>query len=134
MLFTKKQRDLLLKNPNIKKILNTNLEYTSEFKVSAVKKYESGSLCEDIFKVAGIDLSWFEKGYARKSITRWKKTIDRRGKAALEIEQRGLGSTGRPGIKKFKSLSEEVAYLREENDFLKKIQALELKSGKKKSF
>ena len=46
------------------------------------------------------------------------------GVAGFEKEKRGKGSTGRPLKKQFKTIEEEVAYLREENALLKKLQAL----------
>jgi hypothetical protein len=49
----------------------------------------------------------------------------------FEKENRGRGSRGRSKRTEFKSLAEEVAYLREENEFLKKLRALAKEYQKK---
>lgn len=123
----------LVKNPNVEKLTASNVQYTQEFKLRAIKAYNSGVPAEQIFADAGLEVSTFGKGYARKSISRWIQEVEKYGAKKLGDERRGVGATGRPGVKKFKSLEEENAYLRAENDFLKKLHALEKKYDKKKS-
>lgn len=118
-----KIRDSLKKNPNILKITDSNISYTSKFKEKAIKLLDKGLSADIIFLQAGIDTSSFAKDYALKSIIRWKKTLTKYG--SLKTERRGLKAKGRPKNIKFQSLREEVAYLRAEVDFLKKLQALE---------
>lgn len=120
-----KDRDSLQKNPNILKVTDSNVTYKSEFKAKAVKLMNEGSSAEDIFQQAGINTSLFGPKYAFKSITRWEKILAQEGADGLKTERRGLKSKGRPSGRMFKSLEEEVAYLRAEVDFLKKLRALE---------
>lgn len=122
-----------LDNPNIEEITESNIRFTKRFKLKAIKLYKSGVSATDIFMDAGVDLSGFEKGYARKSITRWLEISKTYGINEIDKERRGINASGRPGSSKFKSLEEENAYLRAENDFLKKLRALEVKSARKKS-
>jgi transposase-like protein len=126
-------RKKLEKNPNILKVTAKNVAYTPSFKARAVAKYAAGESYEDIFAEADIDLSLFEDDYARKSVDRWRKTIEKSGVEGFKVENRGRNSSGRPKGKKFKSLEAEVAYLRAENYFLKKLNALEAAFLKKKS-
>ena len=61
--------------------------------------------------------------------------MDTHGKEGLEQERRGKGATGRPKkeeLKDEKALLARIAYLEEENDFLKKLRALAEKPENKK--
>lgn len=132
----RKSRDLskYLKNPNVEKVTVSNLRFTQEFKVKAIKLYQSGHSPIEIFTDAGVELKDFDDRYARKAISRWMQSAEAYGLKNINEERRGLGASGRPsGGKKFKSVAEELAYLRAENNFLKKLQALEKKYLKKKS-
>jgi transposase len=121
-------------NVNVEKITGSNLRFNKEFKVRAIKLYQSGESPMDIFLDAGIDLNDFEYDYARKSISRWLRALDTYGLKNINKERRGLGASGRPGGgKKFKSMEAELAYLRAENNFLKKLKALEKNYLKKKN-
>ncbi|UYL08269.1 hypothetical protein B9G69_014585 [Bdellovibrio sp. SKB1291214] len=115
-------------NPNIKKVTESNIQFTKEFKIKAIKDYQNGLLADNIFLTAGIDISEFEPGYPRKSINRWIKASDEYGVKHLDLERRG-----RSRSQKFKSVEEELHYLRTENEFLKKLHALEAISVKKKN-
>jgi transposase-like protein len=121
-----------LNNPNIEEITGSNIRFTKQFKLKAIKLYQSGVSATDIFMDAGVDLSDFDKGYPRKSITRWLEMTKTYGIKEIDKERRGVNASGRPGSNKFKSLEEENAYLRAENNFLKKLRALEVKSVRKK--
>lgn len=126
-------RKKLEKNPNILKVTKKNITYSASFKTRAVERYLAGDTYNNIFSEAGIDLSLFEENYGRKSIERWRKIFEIFGPSGFNKETRGKAATGRPKGKKFKSIEAEVAYLRAENDFLKKLNALEAAYLKKKS-
>lgn len=115
-------------NPNIKKVTESNIQFTKEFKLKAIKAYQEGQAADDVFLRAGIDISDFEAGYPRKSIVRWIKTSDDYGAKYLDKERRG-----RSPSKKFKTAEEELEYLRAENAFLKKLHALEATFLKRKN-
>ena len=125
-------RKHLLSNRFVEKISNSNISYTSEFKIIAVKANLEGKSSTEIFKEAGIDVSPFVRNYAVKTISRWKKTYQEEGKQGLMKEKRGKNSTGRPKDKEFSSFEAELEYLRLENEFLKKLHAL-AKSKKTKN-
>jgi transposase len=135
-MYKRKPKDLskYKTNPNVEKMTASNLRFTKDFKLRAIKLYQSGQSAAEIFEGAGIDLSDFESAYARKSISRWLAAAEAYGLKKINEERRGLGSSGRPGSsKKFKSQAAELAYLRAENNFLKKLQALEKIYLKKKN-
>lgn len=125
-------RKRLEENPNVEKVSFSNVSYTSKFKIKALKQLKDGFSPREIFMEAEIDLSLFGKDYPKKCLQRWKKVQKTSGENGLKKERRGSGATGRPKNKKFKSADEEIAYLRAENDFLKKLQALAVKYEKKK--
>jgi transposase-like protein len=112
-------------NPHVSKITDSNIQFTVEFKIEAINEYQKGIAPEVIFKNAGIDLSDFADRYAIKSITRWIQASEKYGVKNLDQERRGKNSAGRPGSRKFKSVEEELEYLRAENEFLKELHALE---------
>ena len=70
---SKSQKSELLKNPNVEKITDKHVVFTSKFKVQAVEAYLSGQSQDLIFSKAGINLDWFIPSYARDSIKKWKK-------------------------------------------------------------
>ena len=71
--FTTVEREELQKNPNISKVLNSNVEYSEEFKQKALYEHkELGKTANQIFKEAGIP-DWLNiAGYAKTCIKRWK--------------------------------------------------------------
>lgn len=117
-------RKRLMSNRFVEKITNSNISYTSEFKLLAVKANLEGRSPAVIFEEAGIDVAPFVKNYAVKTIYRWRKIYQEEGKQGLVKEKRGKNATGRPKDKDFSSVEAELEYLRLENDFLKKLHAL----------
>ena len=123
-IFTDKERAELESNPNISKVLNSNVEYTQAFKEKALYEHtELGKSAKQIFQEAGIP-DWLNQGeYAKSSLKRWCK----RGVSSASTKR------GRPKVTPNKPLNEmtmeelrkRVAYLELENEFLKKLEPLE---------
>ena len=123
-IFTLVERAELENNPNISKILNSNVEYTEEFKQKALYEHETlGKTAKQIFSEAGIP-DWLNAGkYAKDCIKRWKKQ---------KKENKAI-KRGRPSIEINKPLNEmsieelrkRITYLELENEFLKKLEPLE---------
>jgi transposase len=128
--FSESDRSKLLANPNVLKVTASNVSFTPEFKLKALKSHKTGLSPNKIFEDAGIDLSLFSDEYAKFSLRRWKNSFNKLGANGFKEEHRGKGATGRPA-KKFKSLQDEVNYLRAELDALKKLQALALAKSQK---
>jgi len=121
--FSESDKKRLLSSPFVEKISVSHVVFTVRFKTLAIKKNLEGTSAADTFSELGIDPTLFLPDFPRKSITRWKQTYFEHGIEGFEQEKRGKGATGRPK-QKFNSLEEEVTFLREENDLLKKLQAL----------
>lgn len=131
--FSESDRKLLESNPAVHRVSSSNISYKPQFKITAVKESLRGLSPKEIFIKAGVDLNLFNPDYAKKTIQRWRKIYDEFGEEGLRSDKRGSKATGRPKKIKFKNLEEENAYLRAENDFLKKLHALARKDEKKKS-
>lgn len=114
----------LLSSPYVEKITNSHVVFTAKFKSLAVQKFFEGNNPNIIFNELGIETSIFLPDFPKKSIDRWRKIFLSEGVDGFKREKRGKNSTGRPKEQVFKSMEEEVAYLREENAFLKKLRAL----------
>lgn len=122
-------RKRLLKNKHVLKITAERITYTAEFKIHAVKENFKGKTPSAIFREAGIELSHFGADYPKDCLKRWRRMHKDRGEKGLKENLQGKNSTGRPK-KEFDpqdldSMKERIAYLEAENEFLKKLRALE---------
>ena len=122
--FSEADRKTLLSSPYVEKITDSHVVFTVKFKTLAIQKYCEGNNPSNIFNDFGIPTAVFLPNFPNKCIDRWKTIFLKEGVDGFSEEKRGKGSHGRPHSKKFKSLEEEIAYLREENAFLKKLHAL----------
>ena len=123
-IFTEEERLELEKNPNILKVLNSNVEFCEEFKSRVVREHdEEGKSAKQIFAEAGIP-DWLNSGdYAKDNMKRWRRISKRKD----------TPKRGRPALNMNKPISEmsleelrrRVAYLELENEFLKKLEPLE---------
>jgi transposase-like protein len=123
------QKSLLLKNPNVKKISESHVFYTSHFKIDAVKQYQHGKSSNDIFRDAGINPDFFIKKYCLSCLKRWVKKFMDKGEESLKINETGKKSTGRPPKENLDELTYEelqaiVEIQREVINELKKKRAL----------
>src|SRR5690606_24826574 len=121
----------LLSNRFIEKITDSHIYFTPEFKILAIKSSDDGKRPKEIFIEAGIDTSVFRDDFPKKSISRWRKIFLEKGEKGFNSEGRGRKATGRPKGQKFASQEAELAYLRLENEFLKKLHALAASKEKK---
>jgi hypothetical protein len=84
------QRKTLLKNPNVEKITEKQVIFTSKFKVKSVESFIGGLSAEEIFKSAKINTDFFKESYARLCIGKWKQSILRMGKNHLILKKEDL--------------------------------------------
>ncbi len=136
-IFSESDKKRLQSSPWIKKVTDNHISFTSEFKLKAVKLNLEGHFPVNIFKKFKIDISLVRPEYPAKCLERWKKLYFEKGECAFNKETRGKASKGRPK-KEFdpndnESLLKRLAYLEEENDFLKKLHALANAAEKKNS-
>lgn len=124
--FATKQKRELLKNKYICKVNNYTVTFTAEFKLYAVKQHKLWCISRLIFKEAGIP-DWFNrKRYAKGCLRRWRKVYDKK-KSFSKKALKALKAPDSKSLSKMdkKELTARVSYLEAENDFLKKLKALE---------
>ena len=126
-LFTKKEIEILSKNPYVKHVSEKGITYTKEFKQIFIKEYNTGLYTSTmIFEKYGLSKNILGKDRILSSAKRWKSQYKR-----LDgLEDTRTTSSGRPRIYPL-TKDEEIARLKEknkrleqENIFLKKIQLL----------
>jgi transposase-like protein len=129
---------LLESNPNVVHVSEKAITYKAEFKVQAVKLYKEGYTPMQIFLQAGFDITIIGAETPMGGLKRWRETYDRFGEEGLLMDRRGKGSTGRPSSKelsteeKLKRAEAKIKLLEAENEFLKKLEALERQANRKR--
>lgn len=116
--YTVQEKEILLQSEAIVKVTNSNATYLKEFKVFAVGEYMTGKSPLQIFIEAGINIDILGREQPQKCLTRWRKIHDIYGAEGLLIENRGVGSSGRPR-KNPLTTEEKLAKLEQENEILK---------------
>ncbi|MNO99788.1 hypothetical protein D3C76_915690 [compost metagenome] len=134
-LFTEEIIRRLEKNPNVQRVSETNISYTAEFKLAAVKAYNEGTPPSEIFLRAGFDLALIGSKKPKHSLKRWRDSYAKYGELGLLEERRGKGSMGRKPAgtmsadEELKRAKAKIKLLEAEVDFLKKLEALERNKG-----
>lgn len=128
--FTEFQMSQLEKNVNILHVSESSITYEPNFKVNAVKAYQEGKKPMDIFLAAGFEMDVIGRKKPKQCLKRWRAIYALHGEAGLIEEQRGKGSSGRPAgelavEEKLRRAEARIKFLEAENDFLKKLEALE---------
>lgn len=130
--FSDQDKVELLKCHAISKVSDTKVSYSSSFKLQAVEEYFNGKTPLKIFIDAGINVNILGRENPEKSIKRWRNKAKNFGKESLLENWTGrTRGYGRPRSRfnsaedEIKFLKARVEYLKEENDFLKKLEALE---------
>lgn len=124
-------------NPNVLHVSERSLTYQPVFKIAAVKAYHEGKTPMEIFIEAGFNLDIIGRDNPTRCIKRWRQIFASKGEIGLLEDGRGKNSTGRPlaehSIEKRLAQAEaRIKFLEAENDFLKKLEALERQTQKNK--
>lgn len=120
--FTEEQQSELRKNVYIEKVSAKSITYTKEFREKFEEEYRAGKLPSQILAGMGIDHRILGKRRKNSIVARMK---------LYELRPEGYEDTrknnsGRPSTKeltdseKIKRLEQKIAYLNQENEFLKK--------------
>lgn len=134
-MFSDKDRRSLESNPMVQSVGPNQVQFTAKFKLKAIQLHAEGLRPSTIFLKLGVDPNLFLENYPKKCIARWKKIVEAHGEKGFEQERRGKSATGRPKkaeLKDEKALLARIAYLEAENDFLKKLRALDEEPESKK--
>lgn len=118
-------------NPHVQSVSEKSITYSPTFKLAAVKAHEEGKAPMEIFMEAGFNLDVIGRKKPKHCLQRWRNTYNTSGETGLLEEQRGKGSSGRRPAEelsteeKLKRAEARIQLLEMENDFLKKLEALE---------
>jgi hypothetical protein len=124
-------------NANVLHVAERSIAYQPTFKLAAVLSYQEGKKPTEIFLEAGFNIEIIGRKNPLQCLKRWRKIYAAQGEAGLMEDQRGKGSTGRPALdltveKKLEQAEARIKLLEAENDFLKKLEALERQAEQRK--
>ena len=121
----------LLKNPYVKSVTPSTVRFTEEFKRYYYQKHTSGVLVRDIFLECGIDPDIL--GESR--IDGFRYTINKQAKRDTGFTDNRQNNYRRPAKTgeetvdiRIKQLEHELAYTRQEVEFLKKLQMADMEA------
>jgi transposase len=136
-LLTKKEQELLKKNPYVKSVSDKAITYTDEFKRHFIAENEKGKLPREIFEEAGLSEELIGIDRIKTAGKRWRAAY--RNAEIEGLEDTRKTNSGRPSDREL-TLEEKIArleaknqLLRAENELLKKLDLLERQVLKKKS-
>ncbi|WP_235550351.1 HTH domain-containing protein [Paenibacillus sp. Soil750] len=118
-------------NPNVLNVTEKSITYAPAFKIAAVQAYEKGQTPMGIFLMAGFNVDIIGHKKPKHCLKRWRNIYVAQGEKGLLEERRGKGSTGRRAAvemsieEKLKQAEARIKLLEVENEFLKKLEALE---------
>jgi transposase len=118
-------------NPYVKRVTEKSITYTEEFRELFSDKYQRGELPTQIFRECRFNISALGKDRIKEMSRRCKK---------MAVRPEGFadtrkGHSGRPVTRelsdkeKIARLEHQVEYLKQENEFLKKIEFLDKKAA-----
>ena len=131
--FTKEQMDHLRVNPNVKSVTQSTIRFTEEFKRYFYQKHSSGMRAQSIFLECGIDPDVLGESRIEglcytlnKQAKRDTGFSDNRQKNYRRPEKNGEESVDT----RIRQLEHELAYTRQEVEFLKKLQLADMEARK----
>lgn len=116
-----------MKNPYVKSASSKAITYTEEFRAYFVSEYEAGRTPTEILRSCGFDV----KALGRERIDNISRRFRKMSKREEGFIDKRKDSAGRPSTKSLTSdeqiarLQHQVKYLKQENEFLKKINFLD---------
>jgi transposase len=125
--FTEEQQNQLRANPYIKNVSEKAITYTKEFREKFALEYQEGKPPSQILKNMGIDPILIGKRRKDQIVRKMRECIQR----PEGFEDTRKGYSGRPATKelsdkeKIMHLEHQIKYLKQENEYLKKIEFLD---------
>jgi len=135
--FTREQMEILASNPFTYKVTAYRVSYTLEFKNLFLVRYESGEPVKEIFTSLGYDTAVLGENRIHSFA---KRLADQAEAGELPTEESprvklekpvNVDYNTMPAQQSVSAMQREIAYLRQQLDFLKKIT--ELDNGRKSS-
>lgn len=125
--FTPQEVTNLELNPYVQRVSQSSITYTQAFKELFILKDNQGMMPTEIFREAGFDPAILKAKRIDSSAQRWRKKVIN----GQSLEDERPGNSGCPKTKnltveeEFKRMKAQIAYLKAENDFLKKLEQAE---------
>ena len=131
---SKENVNKLKEHPYVAKATEWTISFTAEFKRIAYEEYSSGKSMQEIFRDAGFDVEML----GEKRLQNFRNNLVEKANSESGFED-GRKSNCRKEAetpmaqmaKRIRELEHRNAYLEQENEFLKKIQAVEKGYGGK---
>jgi hypothetical protein len=127
--FDLETRAKILRNGNVLRVGETQITYSPEFKVKAVRaNLVEGKPPLSIFLEAGFDLDLIGRETPKRCLKKWRVIYKQCGEEGLRQGQRGKGAKGRPVEheltveEKLRRAEVRITYLEKENELLKKTR------------
>lgn len=127
-LLTREQMKKLQENPYVKSVTPRVINFTPEFKNLAYDQMRYGKPISQIFEEAGFDV----EAVGKKRMINFRLLVEKaaeREEGFADLRQNNhrheAASTEAQLAKRLRQLEHQVAYLQQENDFLKKIKEAE---------
>jgi len=129
--FTKEQMDLLRENHYVKSVSSSTVRFTEEFKRYFYQKHSSGTPAWRIFTESGID----PEILGESRISGFCYTLNKQAKRESGFSDNRQNNYRRPAKDgnetmetRIKQLEHELAYTRQEVEFLKKLQKADMEA------
>lgn len=125
--FTEAEVIELRQNSYVEKVSTSSITYTESFKEFFILKHHQGIQPMEIFRSAGFNPTLLGSSRISNASSRWRKQAMRES----GLKDTRKENSGRPKTRnlseaeELKLLKNQVAYLKAENDFLKKLEQAE---------
>ena len=125
--FTPEEQGILWANQYVEKVSETTITYTQEFRERFAMEYATGKFPSVILSECGFDHKMLGKKRQNGIVRRMKANVQRpEGLSDKRKESSGRPRTrGLTDAEKIQRLEHQVRYLKQENEFLKKIEFLD---------
>ncbi len=127
IVFNKNQIENIVKNKNVERFSGKYVTYSTKFKMKAVAQFlKKGMSPPEIFEKAGFDMTVMGKHKPRYLLADWVKIYRESGAGGFNASYRGRPKIIKEELtdkEKIKRLELEIEYLKNEKDFLVRLQA-----------
>lgn len=134
-IFTIEEREKLRVNPYVKNVTDKSITYTEEFREYFINQYNLGKLPKEIFKEAGFDINILGNERIKSNTKRFKK-MSERIEGFKDTREENSGRSLKRELtdeEKIVKLKEENLKLKQQLEFLKKMEFLARQAKQDKS-
>ena len=126
---TTEEREVLLKNPYIKSAHSTMVAYTADFKREYITRFDAGESGRSILRSSGIDPDILGDSRIYSLAGKFRKELEQYGGFSDVRRKKGYDADSAS----IEQLRVEVAYVKQEVEFLKKNMILDSEEQRKGS-